>query len=211
MKKNALAIMALACVFAFALALAGCSSGSSSASASGSASSSASSTSAASSQAASSEAASSSAASQQTGMPNPWSDVESAQAAAEGAGLDSFDVPEDATISLGKVNVTSYRCMDGIAEAVCEFPAVEMTIRKGTSAVAQDGDISGDYNKYANSWTQNIKGLEVTCFGNREGDATKTIWTLGDTCYSITARGLGGDDDYGLSADDLNSLINGLQ
>ena len=144
-------------------------------------------------------------------MANPWSDVASAQEAAAGAGLDGFDVPEDAITSLGDMRVWSYRCMDGIAEAVCEFPAVEMTIRKGTSAAAQDGDISGDYNEYTHSWTQNIKGLEVTCFGNREGYATKTIWTLGDTCYSITAYGLGGDTDFGLSADDLNSLINGLQ
>ena len=145
------------------------------------------------------------------GMANPWSDAGTLSEAAEGAGLDGFSIPEGAEISLGEVNVTEARCMEGLAEAVVEFPAVEMTIRKGNASVATDGDISGDYNEYANTWTQNIKGLEVTCFGNREGEATKTIWTLGDTCYSITAYGLGGDDDYGLSADDLNSLINGLQ
>jgi hypothetical protein len=86
-----------------------------------------------------------------------------------------------------------------------------MTIRKGNASVAEDGDISGDYNEYANTWTQNIKGLEVTCFGNREGESTKTIWQVDDTCYSITAYGLGGDTDYGLSPDDINSLINGIQ
>ena len=79
------------------------------------------------------------------------------------------------------------------------------------SEAAEGAGISGDYSEYANTWTQNIKGLEVTCFGNREGDATKTIWQVDDTCYSITAYGLGGDTDYGLSPDDLNSLINGIQ
>ena len=145
------------------------------------------------------------------GMANPWSDAGTLAEAAEGAGIDGFSIPEEAEISLGEVKLSQARYMDGLAEAVVEYPAVEMTIRKGNASVAEDGDISGDYNEYANTWTQNIKGLEVTCFGNREGDATKTIWKVDDTCYSITAYGLGGDTDYGLSADDLNSLINGIQ
>ena len=145
------------------------------------------------------------------GIANPWSTAESLAAAAEGAGIDGFSIPEGAEISLGEVTLTEARFMEGLAEADVEFPAVSMTIRKGSASVATDGDISGDYNEYANTWTQNIKGLEVTCFGNREGDATKTIWQVDDTCYSITAYGLGGDDDYGLSPDDINSLINGIQ
>jgi hypothetical protein len=145
------------------------------------------------------------------GMANPWSDVSTLDEAAAGAGLDMFSIPEEAEISLGEVKLSQARYMEGLAEAVVEYPAVEMTIRKGNASIATDGDISGDYNEYANTWTQNIKGLEVTCFGNREGDATKTIWQVDDTCYSITAYGLGGDTDYGLSADDLNSLINGIQ
>ena len=147
------------------------------------------------------------------GMANPWSDVDSAEAAAEGAGLDTFMVPDgEAEISLGEVNVTQYRCMEGIAEAVVEFPAVEMTIRKGSKELEiAEGDISGDYGEYKYDWTQNIKGLEVKCFGNREGEATKTIWSVDDMDYSITVLGLGGDEDYGLPADDLNSLINGIQ
>lgn len=147
----------------------------------------------------------------ETGLANPWSTAEDLAAAAEGAGIDGFSIAEGSEISLGAVNVTEARYMEGLAEAIVDFPAVQMTVRKGNADVAADGDISGDYNEYANTWTQNIKGLEVTCFGNREGEATKTIWLSGDTCYSITAYGLGGDDDYGLSADDLNSLINGIQ
>lgn len=149
----------------------------------------------------------------EAGMANPWSDVDSAEAAAEGAGLDTFMVPDgEAEISLGEVKVTQYRCMKGMVEAVVEFPAVEMTIRKGDkSGEMAEGDISGDYSEYKYDWTQNIKGLEVKCFGNRDGEATKTIWSVDDMDYSITVQGLGGDEDYGLPADDLNSLINGIQ
>lgn len=144
------------------------------------------------------------------GLANPWQSADSAEAAAEGAGLDGFSIA-DMEISLGKVEPEEYRYMDGIAEAHIPIAAVEMTIRKGLASAAENGDISGDYNSYENEWTQNIKGLEVKCSGNREGEATKTIWMVDDVCYSITAYGAGGDDDYGLSADDLNSLINGIQ
>lgn len=146
-----------------------------------------------------------------TGIANPWSEAASLEEAAEGADIDGFYITEVITISLGDVKPDSFRYMDGLAETTVEFPAVEMTIRKGKSDVATEGDISGDYNTYANEWTQNVKGLELKCFGNREGDATKTIWTVDDYCYSITVQGLGGDEDYGLSPDDLNSLINGIQ
>ena len=150
---------------------------------------------------------------QEVGMPNPWSDVESAEAAAEGAGIDGFEPAEGTVISLGEVKVEQYRCMDGMAEARIPIAAVDMIIRKGRPDTAPegDGDISGDYGEYKNEWTQNIKGLEVKCYGNREGEATKTIWTSGDYAYCILAYGAGGDTDYGLSADDLASLINSIQ
>lgn len=150
---------------------------------------------------------------QEVGMANPWSDAAGAEEAAEGAGIDGFEAAEGTAISLGEVKVEQYRYMDGMAEASIPIAAVEMTIRKGRPDTATDGngDISGDYNEYKNEWTQNIKGLEVTCYGNREGEATKTIWTSGDYAYCILAYGAGGDTDFGLSADDLNSLINSIQ
>ena len=150
---------------------------------------------------------------EEVGMINPWSDVDSAEAAAEGAGIDLFMVPDgEAVISLGEVEVDQYRCMKGMAEARIEFPAVSMNIRKGDkSGEMAEGDISGDCGEYKYDWTQNIKGLVVKCFGNREGEAAKTIWSVDDMDYSITVQGLGGDTDYGLSPDDLNSLINGIQ
>lgn len=145
------------------------------------------------------------------GIANPWSTADSLEAAAEGAGIDGFTC-EDPQLSLGEVAVDEYRYMDGIAEIDASAAAVGLVIRKGRAdAAPEEGDISGDYTAYAHVWTQNIKGLEVTCFGNRDGEASKTIWASDDYLYSICAYGLGGDDDFGLSADDLNSLINSIQ
>ena len=149
------------------------------------------------------------AAEENTGLANPWSDVGSAAEAAKGAGIDSFVIAEDPGLDLGELFERTYRCMDGIAEARLEYPASALTVRKGT--IAEEGDISGDYTEYANTWTQDVNGIEVTCFGNREGDATKSIWTVDNMYFSIVAEGLGGDQDFGLNAERLTAMVNSIQ
>ena len=140
-----------------------------------------------------------------TGLANPWTDVGSSEEAAKGAGIDSFVIAEDPVIDLGENFGRTYRCMDGIAEARLEYPSSALTVRKGTNA--EDGDISGDYTEYAETWTQDVDGIEVTCFGNWEGDASKSIWNVDGMYYSIVAEGLGGDDDFGLSAERLTEMV----
>lgn len=149
------------------------------------------------------------AAEENTGLANPWSDVGSAEEAAKGAGIDSFVIAEDPGLDLGELFERTYRCMDGIAEARLEYPASALTVRKGT--IAEEGDISGDYTEYANTWTQDVNGIEVTCFGNREGDATKSIWTVDNMYFSIVAEGLGGDQDFGLNAERLTAMVSSIQ
>ena len=157
----------------------------------------------------SSAAATSAAAEENTGLANPWSDVGSAEEAAKGAGIDSFVIAEDPGLDLGELFERTYRCMDGIAEARLEYPASALTVRKGT--IAEEGDISGDYTEYANTWTQDVNGIEVTCFGNREGAAAKSIWTVDNMYFSIVAEGLGGDQDFGLNAERLTAMVSSIQ
>jgi len=145
------------------------------------------------------------------GMPNPWSDVASAEEAAKGAGIDSFSAAEGVEISLGTVKPEVYRCMDGMAEAKIPIAAVDMTIRKARPETGENGDVSGDYGEYKHEWTKEIDGMEVKCFGNREGEATRSIWTSGDYCYSIVAYGAGGDEDFGLSEADLEALVKAVK
>ena len=149
------------------------------------------------------------AAEENTGVGNPWSDVESAEEAAKGAGIDSFVIADDPSLDLGQLFEKTYRCMHGIAEARLEYPASALTVRKGT--YAEEGDISGDYTEYANTWTQDVNGIEVTCFGNREGDAAKSIWTVDNMYFSIVAEGLGGDEDFGLNAERLTAMVSSIQ
>lgn len=142
--------------------------------------------------------------------PEQWTEAETAEEAAKGAGLDMFEYGEGTTISLGEVKAEKLRYMEGVARADIPIAAVEMWICKGLSSI-DNGDISFDDEEYKHHWEQNIKGLVVQCYGNRKGEATKTIWTLEDYSYAIVAHGAGGDDDYGLSPDDISSLVNSIQ
>ena len=148
----------------------------------------------------------------QTGVPNPWSDVETPEEAADGAGVELFSCAGIET-SLGTTEPEGYRWMEGLAEAKFPIAAVDMTVRKGTDEVADvaEGDISGDYNEYKYTWTQDVGGVVVTCSGNRKGESTKTIWSKGGYNYSVTAYGAGGDDDFGLSKKDVAAMVNGVR
>ena len=138
-----------------------------------------------------------------------WNTADSTDDAGEKAGVGLFLV-DPSGLSLGDVLGAEYRYMEGVAEAHYGIAAVDLYVRKGLAGI-DEGDISFDNNDYKYEWTKEINGTEVKCFGNREGEATKTIWTDGEYSYAVLAYGAGGDDDYGLSEEDLNTLLADIQ
>ena len=143
------------------------------------------------------------------GMANPWSDVETPQEAAEGAGVGSFQVPESGTeTTAGALEWSAFRCMEGIAEADGTLGEADLTVRKGLS---QD-DISGDYREYAAAWTQDVGCLEVLCSGPEEGRASKVTWTDGEYSYSIGLRDLEDlDADCWMDEDAVETLVSAIR
>lgn len=144
------------------------------------------------------------------GMPNPWSEAASAEEAAAGAGLDSFNLPTGEIADLGEPFEITYRYMDGMAEARYEFGASAVTARTAKIAEGDTYDISGDYNTYKNEWTETIAAKPIACAGNREGDSTKTYWGEGDIAHSLVAEGLGGDEDFGLNVERLTVFVEAM-
>ena len=134
-----------------------------------------------------------------------WNPAETAEEAGEKAGLGSFSADPSGT-SLGEVLDSEFRWMEGVAEGRYGIAAVDVIIHKGDSSI-DGGDISFDNNEYGNEWTVDIDGTEVKCFGNREGEATKSIWTKDGFSYAVMAYGAGGDTDYGFKADDLTAVF----
>ena len=143
-----------------------------------------------------------------------WTQAATAEEAAEGAGIDvlaDLNGTQTTLGVLGEMGAITYRYMDGVAQIFCPAAAVDMSVIKGKIPCGVDGDVSLDSTAYTFEWTQDVDGQEVKCFGNREGEATKTIWTAGDYNYAVVAYGAGGDDDFGLSAEDVVTMVNAVK
>ncbi len=144
-------------------------------------------------------------------MVNPWSDVADAAAAAEGAGVGYFEVPEDgAQTDGGPLNWYVFRCMKGLAEARGAIGTADLTVRKG---LKQNGeDVSGDYTEYKYEWTQDVGGTSVKCSGNEEGRTMRALWTSDNFSYCVLVRGQGDlHDTYGLDEATTAQLVSEVQ
>ena len=151
-------------------------------------------------------------------LANPWTDVDSAQAAADGAGVGYFTLPETGMeIDGGPIGWDNYRYMDLLAEANGYVGAAELMVRKGVNrpdhVVGYDTtDVSGDYNDYAHEWTIEAMGWQVHCFGNEDGRTMKAIWSSDNFSYCILVRGQGDIYDvYGLGSDDIVALVGSIE
>lgn len=172
-----LAVIIAAAVLA--MALAGCaSSGSGSASAASSAASDSSA-----SASAASESSASAESSASVGMANPWSEAIDANAAAEGAGLVKFVVPATVEIDNIVFENPTFKYMENIAQADYANGNATFTIRKGQGVTGTE--FTGDYNQYAKTWTQDIEGKEVLCYGNQDGVANLATWEAFDCSYAL--------------------------
>jgi len=138
-------------------------------------------------------------------LPEEWTAVGSVDEALQAVGLDAFKVPEGAQISLGTLSPVEYSYQDDTVRARVSFPASEIRIYKENENDPEDLD---DYDEI---WEQEIGGVKVKCGGNVKEHAMETTWVLGGKTYSIRAIGLGGDPNFGLSADDLETLVKGIK
>ena len=196
-------LLVVACAALFAFALSGCASNSSSGTSASAAS--GSSTAAASSAAGSATSGSSSA--ESVGIANPRSDADSAEAAAQGAGVGSFELAENLGMADKTLFDPTYRYMDDVAEATLQGGAFDVTVRK---SMHQSGQmLSGDYNNYPEFWTTTIDGIEVSCHGYEAGVATAFEW-CDDANYSVTFRGLGGEN-MGVDEAEVAAIIQNVK
>ena len=137
------------------------------------------------------------------GIPNPWSEVESAELAARGAGLDSFQTPEEVDFLDGAKPI--YRCMEKMAEAIYSDGTQELLIRKGLG----EEDVSGDYGSYPETRTIRVEDMNVQCSGTGE-TIQLARWSRDGSSFSLGLYSEGGET-MGLSEEQLRILLTELR
>ena len=125
-----------------------------------------------------------------TQIPNPWTDYDTVEDAASAAG---FDLTAPAAIA-GEAQ-SAWRVLTG-DQTIFE-------IRYGDGVILRKapgtGDISGDYNDYAESQDVESGDVTVTARGN-DGVIHCATWESGESTYSL------GSAD-GLTADELAAIV----
>ena len=132
-----------------------------------------------------------------TEIANPYVDCETLEEAGELAGFD-ISVPEE--IDGGYTQGTIQAVENEMIQVTYTTEAgEEITLRKGTGT----GDISGDYNEYAEENTLDVDGTSVTARGS-DGLVYAATWTDGTYTYAITASA-------GLESDSVSALVPSIQ
>lgn len=180
MRKALIAVLAAT----FALVLAGCAGGTSG------------------------SAASASSGSDQS-QPVEWAEAKSAAEAAQGAGFEAFEVMDEFTLGDIAFKDPAFSYADGVAQAMYETGATGVFVRKGDGVYGAPLT-DRDYAEFAQKWTQDCDGVEVTCYGAEEGAATVIQWNIDTAAYAVTYQGLGGEE-VAMTADEVASMVKGVK
>ena len=158
---------------------------------------------------ASDESAPSSASSSSSSQQVNWIEADTAADAAKGAGIGTFGVMDEIDLDDMRLADPSFAYAGGVAQAVYETPATQLTVRKadGThTAPLTDRDKT----EFAQTWTKGYEGLDVTCYGAAHGAATVFTWADGTQEYGVTWQGLGGDE-MSMDSDEVAAIMKGFQ
>ena len=142
------------------------------------------------------------------GMENPWKETKDLEEAVKGSGIE-FDPPEENPVpdAENPIAFFEYMYMDGVISVLYEGVDDEMIVRKSNVYEGKEA-LAGDYNTYSKIWEENYKGLNVTCEGNGKLISC-AYFSSGDMHYSVTFDP--GEEDRGLTADQLGSIIMSMQ
>ena len=139
---------------------------------------------------------------------DPWTETDDLAEAMKGSGLNFSPPVEQAIPKRGEetMQLWKYRWTKGTIEALYESVSDEMRIR--ASLDKSGDDLAGVYEEYSQTWDQTLKGLTVHCKGDGENISVATFDTE-DVHYAITYTPEA--EDRGITADELNSIVNSLQ
>lgn len=135
---------------------------------------------------------------------NDWVDTSDITAAVSNAGV-NFSPP--VALPNGYF-LDTYSSKPGIVEArYSDNGGTRALVIRKSSTVSGDA-LSGDYNAYSHTWDITLKGVLVHCRGDGNTVNVGTIDNAGGH-YSIVCHP--GQEGRGLTPDEINTLVNGMQ
>ena len=140
---------------------------------------------------------------------NPWIYTMDLDEAIAFCGI-PFDPPIEQALPDGMTLVGYSANINGIISAEYSNEERVLSIRK--SDIYSGQILSGDYNEYSQNWTEMLKGLALDCFGDGES-INLAYCDAGNLHYSVSCSSTDPDltEGFGITIDELNSLMNGLQ
>lgn len=147
--------------------------------------------------------------SNQAGVANPWEVAQTAEETAQGAGLDVFGVPESVQVGGVEYAEPAFFFTSSIAQVSYSRDADTILLRKSGAEAGKEG-LAGDYNEYAKTWTQDVDGIEVTCYGAKQEAAQLILWQQDSNNYSL-GFGFGSDETPAMTPADVASIVGGIR
>lgn len=140
------------------------------------------------------------------GIANPWTYSMDIDDAITASGVE-FDPPIGVPEGFELENYGG--SINGVIEAVYVSADRRLVVRK--SYVAEGQTLSGNFNSYSQNWNLTLKGVSADCYGDGN-TINEAYFSGGDAHYTVSVYDLNGAiEGNGITPDDLNSLINGMQ
>ena len=137
----------------------------------------------------------------------PWTAVETAEEAAEGAGVETF--PDFMNLETSNQPESAYYYYEvDHAQAIVFYDGFAAFVDKAVYAGVDD--IADDDRSFDLTWSETVDGIAIECSGLREGEICKAIFVNGDYVYSIDVLGYDDDPDKGISAEDLALIVSAM-
>ena len=141
-----------------------------------------------------------------TPVVNEWVDTFDISEAVSNSGV-SFTPPIPEALPDG-FWLDTYSSRAGIIEARYDDNTGTRALVIRKSDTYKGNELTGDYNSYSQTWDLTLKGVTVKCKGDGNTVNVATFKS-GSVRYSIVCHS--GQEGRGLTPDQINSLINGMQ
>ena len=136
-----------------------------------------------------------------------WEDTSDITAAVSRSGLEFFVPPIPESLPEGFFLDTYSSRQDMVEARYSDNAGTRALVIRKSSGTGGD-DLSGDYNTYSKTWDITLKGVTVHCKG--DGNTVNVgLIDAGSGHFSIVCHA--GQEGRGLTPDQINSLVNGMQ